>query len=227
MKTPKFSRSLVRLNATGAFLVIAIAANLSADPITTITPDQVAPNATVITFAGLAVFSQPTSVGGVGFVLSNGSGPDVAYDPDRTREFGPAEGTVIQNIESGRIPLNMNFPGQINQLGFDMRTLAGEAVTLTFTSGGKTVESLSMPTLTTGTVLDAPLSFYGFQSTVPFDHVFVDINGPNSGFMEIDNVAFANVPDATKTLPLLGIGVALLLFARWEIASRQRRIDES
>lgn len=204
------------------FFLVAAVASLSANPITTITPDQIAPDATIITFAGLAVFSQPTSVDGVGFVLSNGSGPDVAYDPDRSRDFGPAEGTIIQNIVSGRIPLNMNFAGQINQLGFDMRTFAGETVNLTFTSGGHTIESLSMPTLTTGTVLDAPLSFYGFQSTIPFDHLLVNVTGPNSGFMEIDNVAFANVPQTIKTLPLLALGFVVLLFARQQTARRQR-----
>ena len=221
MQTNQVPRSFERDGILGALslLMMAAAVNLHANPITPLPSADLAPTATLITFAGLPVFSQPTSVDGVGFVLANGSGPDVAFDPTPLRQFGPAEGTIIQNIVSGFLGLNIYFPGQVDQLGFDMRTFASETINLTFTSKGNTVEFISLPTQNLTSTPDSPLLFYGFQSTVPFDHVLLDVTGPTSGFFEIDNLAFSSAPDATKTWPLLGIGLALVLLAKRESRS--------
>ncbi len=198
------------LRAAFAWLAGFAVASAFAGPISTLdNPDELAPFANLITFQGQAVFSQPTSVGGVGLVLSNGKGPDVAFDPSPPREFGPAEGTIIQNIASSFIPLNMNFAGPINQLGFEMRTLAFETITLTFTSSGNTVQTLSFATRDTTSDPNSELYFYGFQSTVPFDHVLLNVSGPQEGFFEIDNLRFdLAVPEATRTWPLLAVGLA-------------------
>jgi hypothetical protein len=216
MQTTRVIRSFGTGRMVGPFsaLMLAAAVQLNAIPITSLSPTDLDPGARLITFAGLPAVSQPTSVGGVGFVLANGAGPDVAFDPNPVRQFGPAEGTFIQNLMSGFLDLNMNFPSPIYQLGFDMRTWPGQVVNLTFSSHGNTLQSLSLPTLTTTSTPTSPLLFYGFQSTVPFDHVLLDISGPSSSFFMIDNVAFTPVPDAAATWPLLAGAVGLVWLAR-------------
>jgi hypothetical protein len=215
MRTTRFTPCFELIVA--GFLIMATAVNLGANPVTPLSPDDLNPGAKLITFAGLPVFSQPTTVDGVGFVLSDGSGADVAFDPMPLREFGPSEGTIIQNIVSGFLPLNLNFPDEINQLGFDMRTWPSATVNLTFTSHGVPIDFLSLPTHTTTSDPLSPLLFYGFQSSTPFDHVLLDVSGLN-GFFEIDNVAFNSVPDTTDTWLLLGMGLMLVLVPRREFS---------
>ena len=209
----------IQIAAAISLMMIATALNVSAIPITPLSPGDLDPGATVITFAGLPVFSQPTSVGGVGFVLANGAGPDVAFDPSPPRQFGPSEGTIIQNIVSGFLSMNMNFPSQLHQLGFDLRTFPAVTLNLTFTSHGTTVESLSLPTQNTSSSPNSTLYFYGFQSTVPFDHVLLGVSGPSASFFEMDNVAFSPVPDASTSWALLAPAVTLLVLARRRLRS--------
>jgi hypothetical protein len=119
METTRFTQTHISdaVLRSLSLLTIATGISLKANPVTPLSPAGLDPSATVITFAGLPVFSHPTSVDGVGFVLANGSGPDVAFDPAPLRQFGPDEGTIIQNIVSGFLDLNINFPRQIQQLG--------------------------------------------------------------------------------------------------------------
>src|SRR5262245_34951560 len=99
-------------------------------------PGSFIPGATLITFEGLQPFARPTNWAGVGFVTRDGRGPDVTFDPAPLREFGPDEKTTIQNLDSGRLAMNMYLPGLMFQFGFEMRTAASENISLTFFASG-------------------------------------------------------------------------------------------
>jgi hypothetical protein len=181
-------------------------------------PSEFAPAATLITFAGLAPTGQPTNVAGVGLILQNGRGPDVALDPSRVREFGPSEGTIIQNIASGFSDLNIYLPRPVFQCGFELRTWPSESITLSFYSSASLLDTLTVPTRTTDTGPSAPLLFYGFESSTTFDHLLIAVRGPSSNFLELDNLRFATVPEP-DTLPLVGVGLALYGAVRSKLAA--------
>lgn len=145
--------------------------------------------------------------------MSNGQGPDVDYDPSPLREFGPAEGTAIQNIASGELDMTLSFPSPILELGFEMRTFTNVAISLTFFSGNETLQTLSVPTRTLpGGPLE--LYFYGFESDTPFDRVLVGIEGSAryNDYFEMDNLQFG-VPEPSAPA-LLMLGVALKVLTR-------------
>ncbi|HEY1717573.1 MAG TPA: hypothetical protein VGH42_04665 [Verrucomicrobiae bacterium] len=158
-------------------------------------PNEFNPTATLITFAGLNPVTEPTNVAGVRLILQNGQGPDVAFDPSPIREFGPSEQTIIQNIASGFSDLNIYFPSPTFQLGFEMRTWPSENIILTFYSLDSVIDTLTVPTRTTTSDSLSPLLFYGFQSSTTFDHLLIAVRGPNSDFLEIDNLRFTAVPE--------------------------------
>jgi len=184
--------------------------------ITGINPNEFAPNSILITFAGLQPFAEPTNFAGVGFILQNGNGPDVAWDPGPVREFGPSERTIIQNIASGFSDLNIYFPGKISDFGFDMRTWPSENINLSFYSSGSLLQTLTIPTRTTTSDPLSPLLFYGFQSSTAFDHLLVAVRGPNENFLELDNLIFTPAPEsgviALATLGCAGLALRRRLF---------------
>ncbi len=108
-------------------------------------PSAFYPGATLLTFEGLQPFARPTSWAGVGFVTLDGKGPDVGFDPDPPREFGPDEQTSIQNILSGRLAMNMYLPSPMVQLGFEMRTQASQNINLTLFAGNSTIQNRHIP----------------------------------------------------------------------------------
>ncbi len=181
-----------------------------------INPTDFGPNATLITFAGLKPFAEPTNVSGVGLILQNGQGPDVAFDPGPVREFGPSEGTIIQNIASGFSDLNVYFPGKISDFGFDLRTWPSENINLSFYSSGSLLQTLVIPTRTTTSDPLSPQLFYGFQSSTAFDHLLIAARGPNENFLEMDNLIFAPAPEpgaiALATLGCVSLALRRRLF---------------
>ena len=206
MKT-HFAKVWVCLLSMAAFAISSHADGA----IIAINPLDFGPNATLITFAGLKPFAEPTNVAGVGLILQNGQGPDVAFDPGPVREFGPSEGTIIQNIASGFSDLNIYFPGKITDFGFDLRTWPSENINLTFYSSGSLLQTLTIPTRTTTSDPLSPQLFYGFESSTEFDHLLIAARGPSSNFLELDNLIFTPAPEpGAITLATLGcISLAL------------------
>jgi hypothetical protein len=179
-------------------------------------PSSFFPGAILITFEGLQPLTRATSWAGVGFMTLDGRGPDVGFDPDPPREFGPDEQTTIQNILSGRLAMNMYLPRAMVQLGFEMRTQASQNINLTFFAAGSTIQTVTFPTRTPVSSGDSEFYFYAFQSSVPFDRVLVNVTGTD-GFFEIDNLRFAPVPEPSV------LGLAACGLSAWAMARRKAK----
>jgi hypothetical protein len=163
-----------------------------------------------------------TSFGGVGFQYVGqpaGSGLSGAIDLSPPREFGPQEGTILNQFQFGTQGVRMTFPSPINRLAFELRTIpnAGGVLSLDLFSSGTLVDSFTIPNRETNTGGLGTYFFYGFQSDTLFDQVV--LRGPGDGRFGLDNLRFENAGVAAVpepgTLTLLGLGAFGVLGYGW------------
>jgi hypothetical protein len=211
------SRSL----ACRFFVIVVLGLGLpgpaKADIILLTNPDQFSGNETLLTFEGVQPFENVTSYGGVGFQtlgLPPGTGVEGAFDPTPHREFGPQEGTILNQFRFGTLGVQMTLPSAENRLAFELRTFpnAGGELSIDLFSAGTSVGSFTIANRGTSDYL-----FYGFQSTTSFDEVI--LRGPGDGRFGLDNLRFENAPavpePASLTLASLGaFGVLGYLWRR-------------
>jgi len=181
-------------------------------------PSDFGPGVRLITFAGVPVFSHPTVVNGVGFQMENGLGPDVSSvsSTDRPREYGPGEATFINNVTS-TLDLNIYFPGPMSQIGFELQTWPSGTIDLTFLSGNSVIETLSIPSRSTGHLATSPFYFYGFQSSTGVDHLLLGVRDavPYDWLFNLDNLSFVPVPEpGVITIGLAGISACWIAWRR-------------
>jgi hypothetical protein len=197
-------------------LVLCAARLSSAQVLPVTSPSQFGPT-TLITFAGLAPFAEPTNVDGVGFLMSNGQGPDAAYNPSPPREYGPAEGTTIQNIASGGLNMTISFTNPISEIGFELRTYASVNINLTFFSSGNLLQTVSFPTRTLVTSPDSEFYFYGVASDTSFSQLLLAVQTESASSLdsfEMDNLEFGVPEPGGPILFLLGALLAVLTRSR-------------
>jgi hypothetical protein len=181
-------------------------------------PNQFSGNETLLTFEGVQPFQNVTSFGGVGFQYVGeppGTGLQGAFAPADHREFGPQEGTILNQFKFGTHGVQLTFSSEITRAAFELRTFpnVGGELSIDLFEAGAPVQSFTIPNRNTSDYL-----FYGFESTVPFD-AFI-LQGAGDGRFGLDNLRFelASVPEP-GTLTLLGLGALGLMGYRW----RQRK----
>jgi hypothetical protein len=178
-------------------------------------PNQFSGNETLLTFEGVQPFQNVTSYGGVGFQYVGqpaGSGLQGAFDPSPHREFGPQEGTILNQFMFNTTGVAMTFSSEINRLAFELRTFpnSGGELSIDLLDHGTLVDSLAIPNRGTAEYL-----FYGFESTALFDEII--LRGPGDGRFGLDNLRFEDAPAAPEpgTMALIAVGACGLLGCRW------------
>jgi hypothetical protein len=211
---------MTKRGASLSFLVLGAAlawpTAAQADIMLLLNPNQFSGNETLLTFEGVQPFENVTSFGGVGFQYVGqpaGSGLQGAFDPTPRREFGPQEGTILNQFEFGTQGVRLTFPSAINRAAFELRTFpnSGGELSIDLFAAGAAVESFTIPNRDTSDYL-----FYGFESSTPFDTLI--LRGPGDGRFGLDNLRFENaalaVPEPAA-LTLLGVAGMALLGYRW------------
>ena len=177
-------------------------------------PNQFSGQETLLIFEGIQPFQVVTSYGGVGFRYAGqpGIGIEGAFDGSSHREFGPQEGTILNQFKFGTQGIQMTFASEINRAAFELRTNpnAGGELSIDLLDAGALVQSFTIDNR--DPIVD--YLFYGFESSLPFDQVI--LRGPGDGRFGLDNLRFelAPVPEP-GTLTLLGLGALGLMGYRW------------
>src|SRR5262249_20950937 len=130
------------------------------------------------------------------------------------REFGPPEGTILNQFQFGTQGVRMTFPSPVNRLAFELRTIpnAGGALSLDLFSSGTLVDSFTIPNRETNTGGVGAHFFLGFLRDPRFAQVV--LRGPGDGRFSLDNLRFENAgvaavpePGALTLLGLSAFGV--------------------
>ena len=171
-------------------------------------PDFFSGEEMVLTFEEFTDGDWVTDLGGVHFELDEPGGVHVAVRPGNTREFGPIGPAAIDNIGPGspdwfRGSLTLTFSNPINRLGFEIATNLGDGFEVAFLdSAGSVVpfESVGLPNQ------GLNFNFVGFESSITFEKIIIDIEENYNGAFALDNLRFEAIPEPT-TMLLLGTGL--------------------
>lgn len=149
----------------------------------------------VVDFEGLGPDGSPVPIAdGVLFSLTPGGDAPLFFNDVTPTEFGPAgDGSIDDDVASGATSfrdLIITFPGPVNRMGFEMRSLANDEITLTVhcLNEGVIVDSFSFPP---PGVLGLPYRFYAFETAGTFDEVMIDPEEAiGNGAWRLDNLRF-------------------------------------
>jgi hypothetical protein len=206
-----------------AFAVLAVVATpAQASFILLDNPNQFSGNEPVVTFQGINAFEiiTPAKALGVDFrYAGTGGGIQAAFDPTPPREFGPQEGTILNQFMFGTAGIQITFPQAVNRVGFELfsNPNLGGVLGLSLFDGTTQVESFTIANRATSPALAQSYLFYGFQTTESFDRVV--LVGPGDGRFSLDNVRFeqagATAVPEPSSLALFGVGAIALGIWRW------------
>jgi len=144
-------------------------------------------------------------VEGVEFELTAGT-PAKFYEDAFPRESGPAGVGSVNNFWGFGSPypdLGIFFPGLAHRVAFELRVNEADDVAVALFSNGELVDEMVLPSLGS----DA-FHFYGYESSVGFDEMRVDVVANASGAFSLDNLTFESLgteedPEGSDDLPRL------------------------
>jgi hypothetical protein len=165
----------------------------------------------LLTFLGVRPFENVTRFGDVGFRtlgLPVGTGIEGAFDPTPRREFGPSEGTILNQYRVETEGLEITLPWSTTRFAFEIELPSSAVGDFAFDlfNGSSMVERFTLPGRT-----GADYLFYGFGSERAFDRVIFRASG--DGRFAMDNLRFAAVPEPAA-VHLVWLGILLLTGAR-------------